>query len=233
MTTSTFIPASPEKVVSAQAEQLPDLYTQLYRVALKWVRSSGISHWRGQECDVAEDIAQEGLVRYYLRLRQVECGQYPPIKSPGALATRIAWCHYADLVRREKRLVAMSKVIGDEEQLGEGVPIALGADELATSIDNVTEKVFEAYLFQRVAVAITRLPPKQRVALLVDLANRMSFDQHPTPLQQALRNVGICLQDYQKPLPADRVLRSRHAASLVIAYKRLKDDHAIQACLVP
>jgi hypothetical protein len=34
--------------------------------------------------------------------------------------------------------------------------------------------------------------------------------------------IGICLRDYQQPLSSDPVLRGRHAASLTIAYQRLR-----------
>jgi hypothetical protein len=64
---------------------------------------------------------------------------------------------------------------------------------------------------------------KQRIALLIDLANRMDFDVRPTPLQKAFLEVGIRLQDYQQPIPKVPVERSRHASNTSLAYKRIQN----------
>ena len=68
---------------------------------------------------------------------------------------------------------------------------------------------------------IVKFPCKQRKALLVDLANRMSFETKPTVLQKAFLNVGIQLEEYRQPLPESVKERSRDAALLHYAYKRI------------
>src|SRR6266700_438492 len=53
-------------------------------------------------------------------------------------------------------------------------------------------------------------PKKTRTALLIDLANRMDFDDaEPTPLQRAFLEVGIRLKDYQGLIPDEPTARSR------------------------
>jgi hypothetical protein len=83
------------------------------------------------------------------------------------------------------------------------------------------EQTYQEWLFTLLARKIATFPEKQRVALLIDLANRMCFDTHPTPLQQAFLQVGIRLQEYQQPGPRDPVGRNRHASLVSQAYKRL------------
>ena len=50
-------------------------------------------------------------------------------------------------------------------------------------LDIATEKVYQQELFSVLADEINRFPRKQRTVLLIDLAQRMSFDTEPVPLQ--------------------------------------------------
>ena len=82
--------------------------------------------------------------------------------------------------------------------------------------------MYIGWLFTQIAHVVARFPDGTRTALLIDLANRMYFeDGQPTALQLAFLNAGIRLQDYQDLLPEDPAAKSRHASLLTVAYKRL------------
>ena len=84
------------------------------------------------------------------------------------------------------------------------------------------ENMIRERIFVNLSHEIAKLPVKQRTALLTDLANLMCFALQPTPLQKALLERGLQPQDYKQSLPKDTKIRSRHAANLSIAYKRLR-----------
>ena len=98
----------------------------------------------------------------------------------------------------------------------------LGAMEVAV------ENVYREQLFKLLAQEIVRFPSQQKQALLIDLANRMSFGPQPTPLQEAFLEVGVDLQQYQRPLPDDPVEYGRHTALLNCAYRRIARLSRIQ-----
>src|SRR5204863_4650309 len=62
---------------------------------------------------------------------------------------------------------------------------------------------------------------KQKQAILIDLANRMSFDEEPTSLQESFLSVGIELRQYRRPLPEDTRERGRYISLCSQAYKRV------------
>ncbi len=91
-----------------------------------------------------------------------------------------------------------------------------------------TDQVYQEELFEILAEEIVTFPSKQRQALLIDLANRMSFEEQPTPLQKAFLQVGIRLEEYQQPIPDDFKTRSKYTALLYYAYKRVAQLVRIQ-----
>lgn len=187
------------------------VYAALEPHVQHWVYTSGISSWRGQEKEVIDDIVQTGVTRtfeYGVRVQKVG-GE--PLRSPQAMAYTITRNYYNDLRRREGRLTR----IDPDESLFQNM-------EAVDLFGLVLEQMYLEWLFARIAVTINGMPPKQRQALLIDLANRSSFCEQQTPLERALLAVGICLRDYRQPLSSDPVLRGRHAASLTIAYQRLR-----------
>ena len=195
------------------------VYASLEPHVQQWVYTSGISSWRGQEKDIINDIVQMGVVRtfeYGVRTQEVSGS---PLRSPQAMAYTIARNYYNDLRRREGRL---DRIDSDES-------FSLRIDEVDL-YEFVLEQMYLEWLFTSVAVTIKKLPQKQRQALLIDLANRSCFGEQHTLLERALLAVGIRLRDYQRPLSLDRVMRSRHAASLTIAYHRLRDCHGDRTC---
>lgn len=195
------------------------VYASLEPHVQQWVYTSSIPSWRGQEKDIIDDIVQTGVVRTLeYGVRTQEAGG-SPLRSPQAMAYTIARNYYNDLRRREGRL--------DRIDLDES--FALRIDEVDL-YEFVLEQMYLEWLFASVAVTIKKLPQKQQQALLIDLANRSSFGEQHTLLERALLAVGIRLRDYRQPLSRDRVMRSRHAASLTIAYHRLRDRHGDKPC---
>ncbi|MGZ3627125.1 MAG: hypothetical protein ACXWOL_16525 [Ktedonobacteraceae bacterium] len=186
-----------------------NLYSFLRPLVKNLVYSSGISSWRGQEEDLVEDIVQETIVRVLKVIRRAENGECSQIASPKALSIVIARHYYEDLRRRDKRLLRSSTLEVNGVRQGYVDP-----SELALN------NIFMEWLYVKFSLEAVRFSQKQRIALLIDLANRMDFSLVPTPLQKAFLEVGIQLQDYQRPLPKDPVERSRIAANTSLAYKR-------------
>src|SRR5207244_83452 len=146
------------------------------------------------EEDLVEDIIQETIVRVLKVIRRAENGECPQIASPKALSIVIARHYYEDLRRRDKRLLRSStneywlEVNGDRQGYVDPSELALN-------------NVFLEWLYVKFSLEAVKFSQKQRIALLIDLANHMDFGLVSTPLQNAFLEVGIQLQDYQKPLP--------------------------------
>ncbi|HLI08709.1 MAG TPA: hypothetical protein VKV40_19250 [Ktedonobacteraceae bacterium] len=188
------------------------VYSSLRPHARRWVYTSGISSWRGQEEDIVEDIVQVGVTRTYeysLRLHETDSAQ---LRSPEAMAYTIAHNYYNDLRRREGRLDRFGT---DEDSY---------QDRATDLIDLALENMYLEWLLIRAAYAISQFPEKQRRALLIDLAHLTDFEEQPTVFRQALLTLGIRLQDYRLPRLADATLRSRQAALLSVAYRRLRES---------
>lgn len=167
--------------------------------------------WRGQEDDIVDDIVQEAIIRTYYYAERATRGEARPISSPELFSKTIAHNLCLDWHRKERRLTRIECLD------------LLGDDKITATMDDPAEEVLEkleiAYFLAEVVPLIKKLPYKQRTTLLTDLANLAEEDDL---LRMALLKVDIELLDYRRPLPLDRLLRSRHAASLCIAYKRLR-----------
>jgi DNA-directed RNA polymerase specialized sigma24 family protein len=200
-------------------------YASLRPLARYLVNSFHISAWAGQEDDLIEDIVQETIRRVIERTRKAERGEAEPIYSLKHIAAVIAQNYCKDLRRAERRLCRIAPDALDPS------PRA-GRDEYAHPLDEVTEKAYLESLFLTIAHEIARFPTKQRKALLIDLANRMSFDTGPTPLQKAFLNEGIQLRAYQQLLPDNPLERSRHASLLTFAYRRVARLPSVRAYLL-
>jgi DNA-directed RNA polymerase specialized sigma24 family protein len=194
------------------------LYPDLRSLACYLVRTSPLLYWYGQEDDLAEDIVQETARRVIERARKAERGEATPIQSLKQMATTVAYNYCRDLKRRDYRLSHL-----DTNDAGTYTPhvypVDTGSDEYL--LDAVVDKVDQERLFDLLAAEIDRFPPKQKHALLVDLANRMFFDEEPTSLQRSFLEVGIELRDYRQPLPDDQRERGRHISLCSQAYKRI------------
>jgi DNA-directed RNA polymerase specialized sigma24 family protein len=200
------------------------LYPSLYTLAQRLVYSLRVCSWRRQEDDIVEDIVQETIRRVLERSRKAENGEATPIHSVKAMMIVIARNYCQDLRRSDRRLVHL---LSDEE-LSE---VYTSIDDLIPLAELATENAYQELVFRRLASEIVKFPEKQRRALFVDLANRMHFDDQPTPLQAAFLAVGIRLEEYQLLLPSSRAERARQASLLNLAYKRVAQLSCVQQYL--
>jgi DNA-directed RNA polymerase specialized sigma24 family protein len=193
-----------------------NLYSFLRPFIKRLVFSSGISSWRGQEEDLVEDIVQETIVRVFKCIRRAEIGEGTTIISHKALSIVIARNYYEDLRRRDKRFV---RIAADDDSHGVHIILQGHLDPSEVAFNNM----FIEWFYVKFSMEAMKFSQKQRIALLIDLANRMDFDVRPTPLQKAFLEVGIQLQDYQRPISKVPVERSRHASNASLAYKRIQN----------
>jgi DNA-directed RNA polymerase specialized sigma24 family protein len=197
------------------------LYPALESWARYFVYSLHFSFWQGQENDIVEDVVQETVRRMIEYARKAERGEAPPIHALKSMMKVIAQNYCKDLKRRDRRLLHMQPQ-DDSLQLRASTRNQVSLVELGS------ENVYQEGLFKLVACEIANFPEKQRTAVLIDLANRMQFGTQPTPLQKAFLEVGIDLQQYQRPLPADPRERSRHVSLVNYAYKRIASLPCVQ-----
>ncbi len=176
---------------------------------------SFIQRLRADDC--VEDVLQETMYRMVGYACRAESGEVKPIRSLQGLALTAARNYQYDLWRRKRRTASNNP----------SVIHALGEDTL-DAMEIAVENVYREQLFKLLAQEIECFPPKQKQALLIDLANRMSFGPQPTPLQEAFLEVGVDLQQYQRPLPDDPVEYRRHTALLNCAYRRIARLSRIQ-----
>jgi DNA-directed RNA polymerase specialized sigma24 family protein len=191
------------------------LYSFLKSRVRQWIHFSHISSWLGQEEDIVDDIVQEAITRTLNYARRAEMGEVPAIDSLEGLCLVIARNYYEDLRRHDCRFVRFT-------QLNTSSEAQLTIYDQVDPSEIALENMIRERIFVNLSHEIAKLPVKQRTALLTDLANLMCFALQPTPLQKALLERGLQPQDYKQSLPKDTKIRSRHAANLSIAYKRLR-----------
>ena|SRR5437762_2973468 len=194
------------------------LYPALHSLACYLVHTSPLPYWRGQEEDMADDIVQETVRRVIERAQKAERGEASPIQSLKQMANTVAYNYYRDLKRHDYRLSRLEAT--DVNTHG---PCFYPADGYSDEylLDTVADKVDQDRLFDVLANAIDHFPTKQKQAILIDLANRMSFDEVPTSLQEAFLGVGIELRQYRRELPENTRERGRHISLCSQAYKRV------------
>lgn len=187
-------------------------YAPLHAQARRLVHQMKVSHWSGQEEDVAWDIVQESMRRAFEYAQRIEqSNEAKPIQSLTALLNTVAQNYSRDLRRREWRL---SKEATNAPQ---------GFTDTEDNFSEIaTENAYREHLFRDLASEIALFPTKQRQALLSDLAGRMAFEEKPSMLQAAFQAVGIHLEEYRQSRSECEQERSRNAALLAHAYKRLK-----------
>jgi DNA-directed RNA polymerase specialized sigma24 family protein len=195
-----------------------NLYPALHSLACYLVRTSPLPYWRGQEEDLADDIAQETVRRVIERAKKAERGEATPIQSLKQMANTVAYNYYRDLKRHDYRLSRFDTT--DANAHGPRFyPADVRSEEYL--LDLVADKVDQEQLFDTLAGEIDRFPAKQKQAILTDLANRMYFDDEPTSLQESFLGAGIELRRYRQPLPEDQRERGRHISLCSQAYKRV------------
>ncbi|HEX4714671.1 MAG TPA: hypothetical protein VH164_07065 [Ktedonobacteraceae bacterium] len=192
-------------------------YPQLHAQARRLVNRMKIPNWLGQEEDVAWDIVQESMRKAFEYSQK--CGEKPVQSLAGLLCTTAQNCTF-DLRRREKRLCRESTRVPQEF-----------VDHEAQFSELAIEHVYHERIFRALAREIAHFPLKQRRALLADLAERMAFGEKPTTLQAAFRAEGIRLEEYRHLRPQSELERSRNAALLYQAYRRLKNLEEVKKYL--
>ncbi len=200
-----------------------ELYSSLRPYILGWVYSSGVSSWHGQENDIADDILQEAVIRTLKYTKLVESGRSIPINSMTCFGRTVAHNHFRDLRRRELRLVRPNIQEGTE------AAFFVVQDEEEDPADIALDRLMRISLLMVLARIIVDFPLKQRTALLIDLANNADLSGEQSYLHKVFLEVGIELKDYCRTLSSDPLERSRHAASLSMAYKRLRQVFSRQA----
>jgi DNA-directed RNA polymerase specialized sigma24 family protein len=192
-----------------------DLIPSLVSTArsLAYAYSSQVSSWQGQEEELAQDIVQETARRMIERARKAERGEAEPVHSR-KMITITAQNYCKDLRRHDQRLLR-------PQAYGYEMPGQSANDAGPALFDEICEHIDHRHLLEQVARDIACFPEKQRTALLIDLANRMSFCGQPTMLQQAFLAAGIELADYLRPLPDDRRERNQHMSLLNYALRRV------------
>ncbi len=154
------------------------------------------------------------------RIHQGETGELTPVYSVEGLCIRVAHNVFIDMLRRDRRLVPLASENNDEPYEIPGD----GEDYSEVAVDNV----YYASLFTKVALAIQEFSPKLRAAIIIDLVSRMSFDCEQTPLQKALINAGITLEEFRMQRPSDRVMKSRQSSLASLGYKKISTLGCIQ-----
>jgi len=128
----------------------------------------------------------------------------------------IAYNYGKDMRRRDQRV---TRVEAEED----GIEHFFAHNDEASMEECAIENAYYEMLFSDMAQEIAHFPFKQRQALLIDLANHMSFEPQLTPLQKAFLKVGIQLQDYQHQLPVTPEERNRYTSLLAHAYRRVSN----------
>lgn len=191
-----------------------ELYPSLRSFTRRYVYALRVSAWVGQEEDIVEDAVQETIRRLIEWAQRAKGGEVLPIYSLKSLM-KVIVCNYCkDLRRRDRRLV--HSAAGDWT-----LEVQDAQDDQHSFAEVAIEHMYRESVFLEAARQIAKFPKKQRRALLVDLANLMHFDAQPTALQKGFMAVGIRLQDYQQPLPADPRERARYRSLVILAYKRI------------
>jgi DNA-directed RNA polymerase specialized sigma24 family protein len=206
--------SEPLRLAQASTSKWSKLYSFLRPRVERWVYSSHMSSWRGQEEDLVDDIVQEAVIRTLKYARRAEQGEVSMIASFEGFSLKIAHNYLQDWRRRDWRL---SRFITDDRSSGLPVILSNGFNVL----DDITDYQFLESVIVMLPAEIVKFPAKQQKALLIDLANRMHFGAYPTLLQGAFLKVGVQMQDYQQALPEDPVELSRHRSLVSIAYKRV------------
>lgn len=187
---------------------------------LTWLHQYNLPLWLGQEQDIANDILQETFIRTLKYAKQAAITGSRPIESLESFCKTVARNCIRDLWRKEHRFVPLTTL---SESLENNALPSNDPSELAlvhlTSRDTL---VILAHL-------IIDFPPGQRHAILVDLAQHSDFDEESWSLHTIFLELGVNLHEYKLAFPFDALERSRHAALLSIAYKRLKKKFWAQA----
>ncbi len=196
------------------------LYSWLFLKVKSWVYASEVPVWVDQIEDVAYDIVHESIARTFNYAQRAALGEVPPIASLKSFSLTVARHHFQDLRRKELRLVHFTHFLSSSSQVATH-PLNM-CDPLEELIDTLD---IEEICTLLATIIVHKMPDKQQIALLIaltaDLPDPPFFMDELTPLQRALLCEGVQLQNYRQELPHDPQVRSRHAANLSLACKRV------------
>ncbi len=109
------------------------LYSLLRPLVKRWVYSSHVPSWKGQEDDVVDDIVQEAITRLFQYSQRAERGEVVPIETIEHMIKVVALNYCRDLKRRERRLL---RSMTDEWSYGEDVDCTYTVDPAEIAIDS-------------------------------------------------------------------------------------------------
>ena len=181
---------------------------------MTWIYTDGLSIWRGQEDDIADDVLQETSIRILRYLRPALGGDAHAIQSVEHFSLAVAHNVVRDLARRQRRLVRLttsSSLCECEE-----------AHDTPDFSEMALEQLMSEDLFLELAHIIDEFPAMQRRAILTDLAKYEDFVEEANQLQTVFLKLDINLREYRRPRALDIVERNKQASLLSIAYKRLR-----------
>jgi DNA-directed RNA polymerase specialized sigma24 family protein len=200
-----------------------ELHTWLKPFVLNWIYQYNLPIWLGQEEEIAADVLQETTMRILRYARQSALNNRRPIEFLENFCITVAHNCLRDLRRRQYKLTRLSAVSETRERYKQDPVDADDPSELA-----LVHLMSRDTLMGLVRI-IADFPAGQRRAILIDLAQYSDFDEETGPLHIIFLEFGINLHEYKIVRPQDSVARSRHAALLSIAYKRLKKSFFAQA----
>lgn len=202
------------------------LHNTLHSSVSKLVLRSSLSAWRDQKPEVIDDVTQDALLKLVMRFDSIERGESPPIDCLDRFSKVVAHHCFINAYRKDRVYLKRSTYDDGVSEMDEPIN---HEDPAELAIANLHTE----HILTKAATEIVKFPRKQKTALLIDLAWLCAFDEEIEPLPVVLLNHGIQLQDYRQQLPADPVIRGRHAALLTLAYKRLAVVYASSALALP
>jgi DNA-directed RNA polymerase specialized sigma24 family protein len=194
-----------------------ELYIWLLPLVERWVCCAEVISWRGQQKEIAEDIAQEAVVRTFHYSQRASRGEVRAIESLKSLGRTIAQNYFRD---RRKKDWCLLRPTQDEPLPPMHILVNHQIDPSQVAVD----RMMFTTIIKTAAKIVAKFPLRQRTALLTDLANLTDFGEHPSQLELALSHEGIRLHDYRRSLPDESAERNKYAVHLCIAYKRLRKE---------
>jgi DNA-directed RNA polymerase specialized sigma24 family protein len=204
----------PTKSGHANEQMWQELQIWLLRLVEQWVWQTHLPLWHGQEKEIAEEITQETMMRAFQYSQKAATTNAPPINSLKAFGRVIARNYLHDRRRKDSRILRYDQVESNKQ---------LGISSIADPSEIAIDHVMLATIITKAAHIIAHFPPRQKTALLTDLANISDLDGGYSLLEQILAEEGIRLYDYKQPRSGNAVERQRHASLVYAAYKRFKE----------
>jgi DNA-directed RNA polymerase specialized sigma24 family protein len=138
-----------------------ELRSWLLHLVETWVWKTHLPLWHGQEKEIAEEITQETMMRTFQYSKRATAMRVRPIDSLKAFSTVVARNHLQDRRRKDSRMLHYDQINSNKQA---GIPSIIDPSEIA--IDHM----MLAAIITKAAHIIAHFPPRQKAALLTDLA---------------------------------------------------------------